>query len=304
MKKRVSEGWKDFEGRLAKALKAMVEDDCLIISVKQTNRFVQFSAQGAHGMRAEATSNPFLRGTDRLSDEQISQMKKIGWLPPTGKPEKATPELDPEGSPNFFRDFSSPPSCAKIAALAVRTFVKVFNVPSPWFLEYKAFDSDRNEDSLPHLGLKRAIVDPQVRMGDLANRLLSTLRESSGLRDLDFDCDGDVGLRYGSITVYVGLVGSPPQVRFCAPLVSGVRDSDRLFRRLNEINARIGPMHFLFQKGVIYAVNNIPAWPHVAEHVAGALEQFSEVADGIDDLLQAEFGGNAGETVNGSYRVN
>ena len=44
-----------------------------------------------------------------------------------------------------------------------------------------------------------------ARNRDLANRLLSTLRESSGLCDLDFDNDGDVELRYGSITVYVGL---------------------------------------------------------------------------------------------------
>ena len=297
MKKRVSEGWKDFEGRLTKALKAMVEDDYLIVSVKQTNRFVQFSAQGAHRMRAEATSNPFLRGTDRLSDEQISQMKKQGWFPPTGKPKKATPERDPDGSPNFFRDFSSPPPCAKIAALAVRTFVKVFTVPSPWFLEYRAFDSDGNEESLAELGLKRTTLDPQIKMVDLANRLLSTLRESSGLCDLDFDKDGDVGLSYGSITVYVCLVGSPPQVRFVAPLVSGVRDSDRLFRRLNEINARFGPVHFLFLQGIIFAANDIPAWPYVAEHVARTLEQFSEVADGIDDFLQVEFGSNADNTV-------
>ena len=81
-------------------------------------------------------------------------------------------------------------------------------------------------------------------------------------------------------------------------------DSDRLFRRLKEINGRFGPVHFLFQPGVIYAVNDIPAWPHVAEHVARALEQFSEVADGLDDFLQVEFFGKAGNTVEGSTRVN
>jgi hypothetical protein len=275
----------------------MVEDDYLIISVKQTNRFVQFSAQGAHGMRAEATSNPFLSGSDRLSDGQISRMTKMGWHPPTGTPEKSTPALDPGGSPNFYRDFSSPPSHSRIAALAVRKFVRVFDVPSPCFLEYKALDADGNKESLPILGLKRAINDPELKTAELANLLLSTLRERSGISDLDFDKDGDIGLHYGGVNIYVRLGGAPPQVRFFAPLVTGVRDSDRLFRRLNEINAGSGSAHLLFQKGVIYAVNDIPAWPHVAEHVIGTLEQISEMTDGLDDLLKTEFCNGAGNMV-------
>jgi hypothetical protein len=292
--KRVSKGWREFEERLTKTLKAMVEDDYLIISVKQTNRFVQFSAQGAHGMRAEATSNPFLTGSDKLSDGQISWMTELGWHPPTGTPETAIPALDPDGSPNFFRDFRSSPPYSKIAALAVRTFVTVFDVPSPWFLEYKAFDNEGNKKSLPILGLKRTISNPELNTAKLANLLRSTLRERSGISDLDFDKDGDLGLRYGGINIYVRLVGLPPQVRFFAPLVTGVRDSNRLFRRLNEINAGSGPAHLLFQQGVIYAVNDIPAWPHVAEHVIGTLEQISEMADGLDDFLEVEFDGRTG----------
>jgi hypothetical protein len=43
--------------------------------------------------------------------------------------------------------------------------------------------------------------------------------------------------------------------------------------------------------GIIFAVSDLPATPFVPEHLVGAAQAFFQIADGIDTLLQAEFGG-------------
>ena len=57
---RLSVAWPPFTEKLAQALSMLEEDQFLIISVKNSNRYVQFSAQGSFGMRAETTSNSYL----------------------------------------------------------------------------------------------------------------------------------------------------------------------------------------------------------------------------------------------------
>ena len=49
--------WQTFEAALAASLAELDEDEFLSISPKRSPRLVQFLDQGAHGMRAETTSN-------------------------------------------------------------------------------------------------------------------------------------------------------------------------------------------------------------------------------------------------------
>lgn len=284
---RLSRDWPAFADKLAAALGELKEDQFLIFSVKRSNRFIQFAAQGSFGLRAETTGNAFLAKSEQLDEQQIARLLEAGWLPPTVNPS----EYDPDGSPNFHIDFPAPPAPTEIATLAVTTLAEILRVPHPGFLEYEAFDGEDNSLVIPGLGLKRAARGVPPDQAELAKRLLATMREVTGIAELDYDKDGDIAVSYGRVAVFIFPLGTPPHVRIYAPLLLNVEQSPRLHARLNEFNAGLGHMHFFHRDDAIYAMAEIPAVPLVAEHLGMALRHFCETADGIDELLAAEFGG-------------
>ena len=242
--RRLSVAWPPFAEGLAATLGVLEDDQSLVISVKRANRFVQFAAQGVHGMRAETTCNNYLAKSEQLDARQIAALAAAGWHTPTGSPDESIPENDPDGSPNFFRQFPVPVPFKAIADLATDTFAEILRVPHPGFLEYEAFDADGLAILLPSLGLKRAVRSPQPE-ASLPELLRATLREAAAVPDLDFDEDGDIGIRYGSTIVFVRLIGDPPHVRLLSPLLADVEESHGLLIGLNEINCRLGHMHLI-----------------------------------------------------------
>ncbi|MBK6631638.1 MAG: hypothetical protein IPG33_11830 [Betaproteobacteria bacterium] len=64
-----------------------------------------------------------------------------------------------------------------------------------------------------------------------------------------------------------------------------------MLARLNEFNTGASHLHFFFREGNIYAMADLPAVPMVARHLSGVFHLFCELADGVDELLAAEFGG-------------
>lgn len=280
--------WQAFAERLRLVLGAMKEDEFLIISLKETNRFVQFAAQGAHGMRVEATSNHFLSGRERLDDKQVRALVRLGWRKPTGTPAQATPERDADGSSNFFLDFPVPVDHFIVTNLAIRTLTEVFCVPHEGFLQYEAFDYAGNNYALPGLQIKHQVRDPEIRMAEIAERLLNTVREATELPDLEFDEDGYLQLRSKGLPLFIHLVGEPPMAQFYSPLISGQRASRRLFVQINHLNLNNGPSRYLLHEDTVLAVLEIPAWPLQIEHVTASLERFTEAARAVADWLQAE----------------
>lgn len=287
--RRVSSAWGPFAAKLASVLEQLREDQFLIISTKRSNRYVQFAGQGAFGLRAETVCNQYLPASDQLDEAQIATLQGFGWHLPTGSPDKATPEHDPDGSPNFYIDYPLPVPYADLADLATRTLVEVLRVPHPGFLQYSSFDSGENTLVWPDLGLKRATKDEGI--SDIAHSLLATIRGETGIADLEFDTDGDIGIRYGSVLAWLCLTGRPPHVRILTPLLREVEETPRLLSRLNELNASIGHPLFYASSDSVVAVTYVPAAPYVADHVAQALRDFCQLTDGIDELLQSEFGG-------------
>jgi len=288
----ISVAWPPFTQQLAGVLGALEEDQFLVITVKRTNRFVQFAAQGAFGMRAETTSNDYLAPAERLGKRQVAALGAAGWQGQTGGPEESTPEKDPDGSPNFFVEFDNPVAVADVAQLAVHTLAEILRVPHPGFLEYEAFDIEGNPILLPSLGLKRAAPRPQAPdAASLAQRLRTTMRESIGVADLEYDDDGDIGVRHGSIAAFVRLVGHPWYVRIHSRILTDIEETPELLARLNGINAHVRHLHFVAQNAGVYALADLPAEPFVGEHVASVFLYFCQIADGIDSLLQGEFGG-------------
>ena len=106
--RKVSSAWAPFVDSLSVVLEQLQEDQFLILSAKGTNRFVQFYAQGAFGMRAESVSNEYLRGRDRLEVAQIARLGELGWLSPSGNSRTSTPQNDPDGSPNHYINIAAP----------------------------------------------------------------------------------------------------------------------------------------------------------------------------------------------------
>lgn len=100
--KRLYEAWTDYAVQLAQVLNALEEDEYLVISLKNSNRFVQFAGQGAHGMRVETVSNFYLPENQQLGAVQHDLLLKFGWSAPCNLPDEFGHE--PVGSPNHFLD--------------------------------------------------------------------------------------------------------------------------------------------------------------------------------------------------------
>ena len=287
------EHWVGFGQRLLAELRNMQEDDFLIVLGKESNRFVQFAAQGAGGFRVEATSNYFLHGSEQLDGQQVRALLKLGWRKPTGTPEEATPDNDPNGSANYFVDLPPPVELEAVVQRAIATLSQVFGVPHEGYLEYESFDQSGNDRVLPDLRIKRHLRDPELHMGKLADGLLAVLQEATGIAGLDFDEDGDIGIGLDSgQALFVRLLGQPPQVRFLAPLLTDAGSSKRLLEHLNQLNLHGGPVRYALDRTTVVALFDIPAWPLIAQHVAHSLDRFAAAAQGSSSWLEAALGSN------------
>ena len=290
----LSQAWQPFAQKLASVLGELKEDQYLILSVKRSNRFVQFAAQGSYGIRMETTSNSYLPKPERLDKRRIASLLEAGWSAPTGTPISATPEKDPDGSPNFFAEFLAPVAFDAVARLAVRTFSEILRVPHPGNLEYRAFDTGQGVDiAASGLGLKFAPQSSAAELpANLYQQLLSTLSAATGINDLSIDKDGDIGLRCGSALTFVRVIVDPTYIRIYAKILRDVEETDGICSRLNDINANISLVRFVFQNGAIFAVADICAAPFNAQQVVQAMAHFGSIADEMDSLLQGEFGGH------------
>lgn len=292
---KLSKDWAPFRERLSQILLTLEEDQFLILSVKRANRFVQFSGQGSFGMRVETVSNHYLSDGERLNRKQMSALRKIGWKAPTNSARQSTPERDPDGSPNYHVDFPAPVPTDQIAVLTVATFAEIHGVPYPGMLDYEAFDDEDNSLDFSELGLKRRVHDASkevaVNTGALKLRLRTTLRTLTGIDTLDFDDDGDIGIRCGSVVAFARLVENGPTVHVFAPLVQNIRTNAAVMKKLNEMNAQNLRMKFFVLDDTIYGVTDILAEPYVDTVVAREFDHFCNTADDLDNLLQGEFGG-------------
>jgi hypothetical protein len=289
--------WPAFERKLAEALDVLEEDQFLVITEKSGWAYVQFAGQGSFGVRAECVSNNYLDEAHALRADQMTALERIGWSAPTGTPAEASPKRQPEGSPNFFRDFDRPVPYDAVARMAVRSLAGVFEIPHPGYLHYKAFDKSKRSILIPTLGLMREPPAPPREtpsantIEGLRDLVLKAVRKASGNADLEFTEDGDVPQRFGSAAVRLRVLDNPPCVRMFSPMLEDVEAGDRLLSRLNELNAEIRFARFFVLDGTVFAVTEMFASPFVAEHVASACLQLGSLADKIGGTLQKEFGG-------------
>lgn len=292
----LSEAWIPFAERLAQTISKLEEDSFLIVTKKNTNQFVQIVCQGSFGTRLETISNFFRDEANQLTEEQIAKLLQIGWLPPSGDQVYGSPAFVPDGSPNFYYDFPTPVDFAALAAMAVQTFVEILQISHPGFLEYECFDGAGNSISLPDLGLQRANSVSQKEA--LPQLIIDTITEVTGISDWAFDEDGILGgITCGSATTYIHLLKDEQYVRLCSIIIEGVKESQQLLTRINELNTENGYMHVFVKNGTVVALSDVQVVPFINHHLVNALENFFQVVDGFYDVINAEFGDGASFTV-------
>ena len=230
----ISEQWHPFAMSVAAVLAHLKEDQFLIISAKQSSRFVQFAGQGSFGLRAEVAANVFLSPGDWIDEAGLEELQHLGWRPPTGSPKASTPEQAPDGSPNYFMQCPIPFDGTLLADIAVRTLRQVLGVPHPGFLEYESFDADGKRLSFPSLGLRkvRKAAKP-TSSKNLSAVLLAAMRHITGIADLEFDEDGDVPVCCGSIVMFTSLAADGSHARIRAPLAVDVTPSSEMLMPSN-----------------------------------------------------------------------
>ena len=149
------EAWSTLASSLAVCLAALEEDECLVISYKRANYFVQFAALGNFGMRMEASSNSFIEPDASLIDDQYQVMTSLGWQRATVLPTEPDDPEGTEGSPNFFIDVGVPVNETALGQLAVTTLRRVYGITHPGMLQYFAFGDGGSSIRFPTLGLMR-----------------------------------------------------------------------------------------------------------------------------------------------------
>ena len=285
--RRVSKDWGPFAQSLSRVLARLEEDQFLILSAKKGNRYLQLSCQGAWGTRIEVVSNHFLKGDDRLTRQEMAWLCTHGWNAPTGTPKQATPDKDPDGSPNYFIDVPSSVSAPDLVSMIIDTLIYGLGLPYPGALNYESFDSEGGALAFQELGLK-----PSARADTpLMDQVLSVFREVTGIEDLAFDEDGDVSVRYGVIVISAVQLNN--RVRLFSALVTEAKETPALLRKINQINDGVHRIRVFLHDHVVYAALDVPADPFVPAHMVAAMNEFSEVAEGLAIVLRAEFSGKA-----------
>jgi len=279
----IPQAWAPFSKTLDVVLSKLEKDQYLIISAKGSNRFVQFACQGEEGMRVEVTSNHFLKGKERLSRRQISWLLANGWNAPTGDVKEATPDKDPNGSPNYFVDLPAPVAAGAVARMAIEALAFGLEIPNPASLAYEALEADGSTLRFEELGLKRSIVQG----GRLMEKVLEVFRQVTGIADLEFDKDGDVLVFYRKRPVYATPIEN--KLRLCSPLVTDEFETPNLLRKMNALNLELHGPRCVFHGGTVFTSLDILADPFVAEYLEVGIREFSVTAERLALLLRDEF---------------
>jgi len=297
----LSNPWTTFAHKLATMLAKLNQDEFLCLSVRDSDRYVRFSCEWKFGMRVDTTCNAFLDEQEHLDEQQIASLLAAGWNAPTLTPDDLLPDdltsddwfpdEDTDTCPNYFVDLNSPIAFDTVSDLTVHTFAHILRVPSPKRLEYYAYNEEDEPIEFPELGLPLAAPEDDGDQLELSQLLLETIRDTVGIADVEYDEDGDIGVRYRSALSFVRLTHDGLFVGIFAQLLTDVRENPAIYARLNEINSDEIMLRVFYKDGVIYAVADLPALPFVGSHVAEAFGYFCDAADRLGILLKAEFGG-------------
>lgn len=296
--KRVPPAWPEFEASLAIALAGLTKDQFLVLTLKGTGRLVQFAAQGSDGMRAEAVSNAFLQGDDRLTQLEIDALLAAGWRAPTSDA-SATASEDPDGSPNFWREWPDPVPCDEVAHAAIAVLRDIDGAPHAGFVQIEAFDAHGAAVAVPALGIdakvpavdERAAAPLLTRPRDpdelrkAVHRVVTSLSEDAVV----FDEDGDIPISWGSARLYVRVLEELPIVRIFSPIVSGIAITSQVREAVNDVNRDRSVVRALWSDDTVVVTADLFAATFSEDNFVNVLHAVAETADELDDDFAARF---------------
>lgn len=82
-------------------------------------------------------------------------------------------------------------------------------------------------------------------------------------------------------------------VRLFSALVTEAKETPALLHKINQINDGVQRIRVFLHDHVVYAALDVPAVPFVPAHMVVAMNEFSEVAEGLAIALRAKFSGRA-----------
>ena len=156
----LTEAWQQLETELALCLAHLENNEFLIVGSKHANTYVQFSQQGAFGMRMEAACNAYIEPpTALLTVEDYARMRELEWNEATESvAQEQSDERQLAGSPNFFIEVPLPINYPELARRAVQTLREVYRIGHPAQLEYSAFSDEGMQIRFPSLRINRRVV--------------------------------------------------------------------------------------------------------------------------------------------------
>jgi hypothetical protein len=266
---------------LAEALGCLEEGHYLCLEARGDTPYhpyyVRFAADGEDGFLVEAVSNRFLKGWERLDATAEGRLRRLGWRPPT--------DIG-DGPPNWWRSYPAS-ATTEMAELAVATLRKVYEIPRPVALVYRAFSRDDEEILLPTLG-----IEHHKRRASFDARVDAALREYLEVEEVIRDEDGDRPIRSGEAMVFVRAVRDPGFVAVFSPALTGITRSVALVKAVNDMNISIRGARAAVTDDAVMIAAEVYDQPALENAVINALKAVSSLANSCAAQLQPRFGGN------------
>ncbi len=288
-------GWEAFEEALSSAL-SVLEEEFLVVSTRTGNRYVQFNVSPDEGVFAETVSNAYLGPDEKLDVGQLADLLFLGWAAPTRAPNAPNPDATTKGSPNHFREFPRPYSCADVARFAVRTLTGPLRIGSPAELEYKAFDEAGHPVTLPALPIDRLpLPRPKVKVATkprgptefdrLRARVLAAARAGTGQGSLAYE-DGALHVPIGNRMGWIRPNERPHYVRVHLHLLSDVEGGEDFLAQIHEVNSRLPVVRVIYKERSVFLGIDFPALPFRPEHLTQAVTLLAQFADEVVEELR------------------
>lgn len=180
-----------------------------------------------------------------------------------------------------------------VAALAARPATTTTAVPVPARTRLAAALAARPVAARSTGPLPR----PDAEDGDggkLTHQVRAVLAGLLGVTtdQLRVDADGDVGIRAGSAMIFVRAQDDPPLVDVFSPLLTGVEETESLYRRLSDLTNGLVVGRVYCTGDTVWASIPVFGQDFAPTHLLLALRAMIALADDLDDQLRREFGGS------------
>lgn len=286
--------WRAFRGRLADHVAGLEDGEVLVVETdpaddEGTEPYVQFLGLGDGLLRAEVSSNVWLRAERRLDAAAEARLVELGW---------AAPLSDEVGlDENFYLDAGTR-EADRVAELAVVALREVFGVPHPVFLTADGLEREPGQpvpDDGPPAGDELPLaVQPRDRdeLVDWVDRVLTPVFGHPPRHDED----DDIPVNAGTAALFVRVRDDMPAVQIFCRLVGGVRDPEAAVHEVNLLNAEHRFVDFALVDDAVMADVHVLAMPLAPAHLRDMLEVMCGVADRVGPVLARRVGGEVAFT--------